>query len=112
MVKIRLIFRGGVQEVGRSSIELESNNVVMVFDFGVQVSEPPQYLNMPDYADSLVLSHAHLDHSGMAPALYERQSLPIYCTKPTSQLCQILQEDNLKVTERRGYALPYSKKDI
>jgi len=83
----------------------------MVFDLGVLVSEPPKYPLLPDYADSLTLSHAHLDHSGMAPALYKKQSLPIYATKLTHQLAQILQEDNLKVTQHEGYPLPYSQKD-
>ncbi|MDD5112242.1 MAG: MBL fold metallo-hydrolase [Candidatus Altiarchaeota archaeon] len=84
----------------------------MVFDLGVLVSEPPKYPTLPDYADSLTLSHAHLDHSGMAPALYKKQSLPIYATELTFQLSQVLQEDNIKVTEQQGYPLPYNPKDI
>jgi putative mRNA 3-end processing factor len=48
----------------------------------------------------------------MAPALYKRQSLPVYGTKLTLQLSHILQEDSLKVTELRGFPLPYRKKDI
>lgn len=112
MVKIRLTFLGGALEVGRSAMQLESNGTFMVFDFGIQVSEPPKYPAMPDHADSLIVSHAHLDHSGMAPALYKKQSLPSYATSLTFQLARILQEDNLKVTEQEGYPLAYLPEDI
>lgn len=112
VVKINLNFLGGALEVGRSAMLLESNGIVMVFDYGVQVSEPPKYPRMPDHADSLVLSHAHLDHTGMAPALFKKQSLPSYATSLTFQLARILQQDNLKVTEQEGYPLPYVQQDI
>jgi len=112
VVKIKISFLGGVQEVGRSAIKVESGGNVLMFDLGIAVSEPPLYPEMPDYADSLTLSHAHLDHSGMAPALYKRQSLPMYATPLTFQLSRILQEDNIKVTKERGYPLPYKNEDI
>ncbi len=49
---------------------------------------------------AVVLTHAHLDHSGYLPALV-RQGFrgPIYCTANTAALCQILLPDAAKLQE-------------
>lgn len=48
----------------------------------------------------LFLTHAHIDHSGLIPLLVkEGFSGPIYCTKATRQLCEILLMDSAKLQE-------------
>ena len=43
--------------------------------------------------DAVVLSHAHIDHSGRLPLLVKRGfSGPIYAHNATAELCHILQE--------------------
>ena len=76
-------------------------------DFGFEPSE----------VDFIILSHAHIDHSGLIPKLVQEGYLgTIYCTTPTRDLTETLlidsgeiQEDEVKYTNKRRAAegLPY-----
>jgi metallo-beta-lactamase family protein len=49
----------------------------------------------PATLDAVVLTHAHLDHSGYLPRLArDGFSGPIYCTRPTAELAAIVLEDS------------------
>lgn len=75
--------------------------------------------------DAVVLTHAHLDHSGAIPLLSKRGFRgKIYCTEPTLSLCEILlpdsgylQEEEARFANKKGFskhhpALPlYSLED-
>ena len=51
--------------------------------------------------DAVVLSHAHIDHSGRLPLLVKRGfSGPIYAQNATADLCHILLEDSASLAER------------
>jgi metallo-beta-lactamase family protein len=60
--------------------------------------------------DAVLLTHAHLDHSGYLPALVAQGfSGPVYCTDATRQLCEILlldaahlQEEEAAYRNRKG----------
>ncbi len=55
----------------------------------------------PDELDCVILSHAHLDHSGMLPKLVKAGFRgPIYCTTATRGLLRILLEDSYALYER------------
>ncbi len=74
---------------------------------------------------AVVLTHAHLDHSGYLPLLVKRGfSGPVYCTPATAELCKILlpdsghiQEEDAEYANRGGFskhhpALPlYTEED-
>lgn len=48
----------------------------------------------------LVLSHAHIDHSGLIPKLYsEGFRGPIFCTPATKGLCEVLLEDSAQIQQ-------------
>ncbi|AWL11907.1 Ribonuclease [Saliniradius amylolyticus] len=48
----------------------------------------------PRDIDAVVLSHAHLDHSGMLPKMiHQGFTGPIYCTKATAELLSVLLND-------------------
>ena len=61
--------------------------------------------------DAVVLTHAHLDHSGMVPLLYKYGYRgPIYCTKATYALCQLLLPDSAHIQEEDAKFLTTSLK--
>ncbi len=79
----------------------------------------------PKSIDAVVLTHAHLDHSGYLPLLVKNgYKGPIFCTEATADLCGILlpdsghlQEEDARYANRRGFskhrpALPlYTEED-
>lgn len=66
----------------------------------------------PRAVEAVVLTHAHLDHSGYLPLLVKRGFAgPIYCTEATAELCRILlpdsahlQEEDAERANRRRYS--------
>ncbi len=65
----------------------------------------------PDSIDAVVLTHAHLDHSGYLPKLVRDGFRgPVYCSSATADLCDILLKDSARIAEndaeyanRRGH---------
>ena len=52
----------------------------------------------PGSVDYLILSHAHIDHSGLIPRLVKKGFQgPIFCTPPTLELCKILLADSARI---------------
>jgi len=50
--------------------------------------------------DAVILTHAHIDHSGYLPALVrDGYRGPVYCTPPTEELCRILLPDSGRLNE-------------
>lgn len=56
--------------------------------------------------DAVILTHAHLDHSGYLPLLVRNGYRgPVYCTPGTADLCNVLLRDAAKLQEEEaGYA--------
>ncbi|MEZ5046423.1 MAG: MBL fold metallo-hydrolase [Chitinophagaceae bacterium] len=71
----------------------------------------------PEEIDYMILSHAHIDHSGLLPKLVkEGYKGPIYCTPATRALAEILLKDSAYIQEadvnfvnkrRAAQGLPY-----
>src|SRR5690349_17278748 len=54
----------------------------------------------PAKISCLILSHAHIDHSGLIPALAKDGfSGPVYCTGATLDLCGVLLQDSAFIQE-------------
>lgn len=118
---IRLATLGGFRQVGRSSLLLMTRESKVLVDCGVDVGSPDNgtpYLNAPEampleQLDAVVLTHAHLDHCGIVPALYKYgYDGPVYCTPPTRDLASLLQIDYIKVAFGEGKKPPYESPQI
>jgi len=112
VIKIQLKFHGGAREVGRSCFSLESGGFSLMLDCGVKLREEDGCPLLPDHTDALILSHAHLDHSGMIPALHREKNPQIYATDLTFELSHLLQRDSVKINKLRRQTHIYSNEDI
>jgi len=63
----------------------------------------------PRELDAIILSHAHLDHSGLLPIFYLGGSIPVYGVEPTFRLVDVLIKDFIHLS---GYYLPYEYIDL
>ena len=115
---IRITALGGFREVGRSCLLLQTPESKVLLDCGIKpgTNEFP-YLSVPEFdiksIDAIVLSHAHLDHCGLIPYLYEfGYEGPLYCTTPTRDLMVLLCMDYIELLQKEGEKAPYSTKGI
>ncbi len=119
---VKITALGAAREVGRSCFLLQTNNSNILLDCGLNVdtSEPTRaypYLNAMglalDKIDAVIITHAHLDHSGFLPYLYAYgYDGPTYCTPPTRDLMVLLQQDCINVLNSEGKTPPYTEKDV
>lgn len=119
---LRLTGLGGLSEVGRSCLLLETAETKILIDCGFNVGsrEPNQmfpHFNIPEFdiaeIDAVLVTHAHLDHSGLVPYLFKwGYRGPVYVNDATLSLMSLLQKDYIDVSEREGKIVPYSSRDI
>jgi len=93
---------GAANEVGRSGFLVNCNGTKLLLDYGVMFGRrgsPPQYpLHVkPKDLDAIIITHAHLDHSGNVPSLFVSGNTDVYATPPTFDLSKLLINDMLKI---------------
>jgi len=129
---MRIQFLGATGTVTGSKYLVEDGSRHVLIDCGLFQGlkqlrlrnwEPPPV--QPREVDAVVLTHAHIDHSGYLPLFFKRGFAgPVYCTPATRDLCEILlpdsgylQEEEAEYANRHGYskhspALPlYTERD-
>ncbi|HKQ12646.1 MAG TPA: MBL fold metallo-hydrolase [Steroidobacteraceae bacterium] len=129
---MQLTFLGATQTVTGSRYLLRCETGWMLVDCGL--FQGYKHLRLKNWArplfdlstlNAVVLTHAHLDHSGYLPLLVKQGFRgPIYATPPTIDLCRILlpdsghlQEEQAEFANRHGFskhspALPlYTERD-
>lgn len=106
-IKMKIHFLGAAQVVTGSNMLLETENRKILLDCGMfQGNRQLNRLNYkefpfnPEEVEMLILSHAHIDHSGRIPSLIKKGfKKKIYCTKATYDLCSIMLPDSGYVQE-------------
>lgn len=104
---MKITFMGATQEVTGSRTLIEQGDTKVLIDCGlfqgdVQLREQnwDPFPVDPHSIKSLVLTHAHIDHTGYIPAFVKKGFKgPIYCSKPTFELCKILLLDSAMIQE-------------
>lgn len=117
---VRVSFLGGAREVGRSCILVQTPESNVLLDCGVNVANDKNaypYVTASEFniqkLDAVVITHAHLDHSGFLPYLFKYgYKGPVYTTAPTRALMALLQLDYNDVVVKDGKSPLYSSKDI
>ena len=104
---MNITFYGAAQEVTGSCHMVEVAGHKFLIDCGLfQGSLTDQMLNYEEFpfniqeVEFVILTHAHIDHSGRIPKLYKAgYKNPVYCTSATRELCKIMLPDSGHIQE-------------
>ncbi len=107
---VRLKFLGAARTVTGSKYLVQSGGRKILVDAGIFQGEKELRLRNwdnppfnPAEIDAIVLTHAHIDHTGYLPLLVRRGfSGPIYCTAATAELTPILLADSAHLQEEEA----------
>lgn len=129
---MQLTFLGGVGTVTGSKYLLTSNTRRILVDCGLfqglkqlRLRNWSRFPIEPASIDTVVLTHAHIDHTGYLPLLVKNGFAgKVYCSEATRDFCRILlpdsahlQEEDARYANKRGFskhhpALPlYTQED-
>jgi len=102
---------GAAREVGRSAILIKGKKTNIILDYGVRTGREPAFpINVqPKDIDGVLITHAHLDHSGSTPMLYLSEGVDAYMTGVTADLSELLIEDLIGIS---GFYLPFEHREL
>ena len=101
---MKLTFFGAAKAVTGSCHCVECNGYKVLIDCGLQQGrdeiDNTQLDFMPGYIQDVIVTHAHIDHSGRIPLLIKQGfGGNIYCTRLTAQLLDIMLRDSAHIQE-------------
>ena len=102
---------GAARQVGRSAFLVTHRDSKILLDYGALTTKIPGFpMHVPPKdIKGIVLSHAHLDHSGAAPLHFLGGNMKMHATPVTSELSNILIQDFIKIS---GQYLPFEFLDL
>ncbi len=102
---VRVIPLGGVEEIGKNMVAIETSDAILVVDAGLQFKEPTmpgidyvlpntKYLEeRKDKIKALFITHGHLDHVGGIPFIIEKLGYPPVYTRPFGAMMVIKRQE-------------------
>ncbi|MEK6905510.1 MAG: MBL fold metallo-hydrolase, partial [Nanoarchaeota archaeon] len=118
---IRLSCLGASRQVGRACFLLQTPESRVLIDCGIDPSQEDAgaypYFDAPEFnigeIDAVVVTHSHLDHSGLIPYLFKfGYTGPVYCTLPTRDVMTLLQLDMIKIQRAEGKEPIYTSDEV
>ena len=111
-MKVEYIPLGGAGEVGASCGILRIGDRRLLIDAGMRPSARAGQDRLPaldrltvEPPEAILVTHAHIDHTGALPLASERfPTAPIYCTETTLLLTRLLLADSVRVMEAEHLA--------
>lgn len=102
---------GAARQVGRSAFLVSHKDTKILLDYGAMTTKVPGFPMhvQPKGIKAIVLSHAHLDHSGAAPLHFLAGDMKLHATPVTSELSNVLIQDFIKIS---GQYLPFEFLDL
>ena len=99
---MKLTFLGATHEVTGSCSLIEINGHNILVDCGMEqgadIFENQELPVNPAEIDCVLLTHAHIDHSGNLPLLYKNGFRgSVYATESTCSLCNIMLMDSAHI---------------
>ena len=118
---MKLQFLGAAGEVTGSCLRVESDGLAFLVDCGMfqgggrgRASAHEKNLRQigRDFGalEFVLLTHAHLDHSGLLPR-FAKRGPPIWCTKPTADLLGPMLRDSAHIQSRPRKHRPRRRKE-
>ena len=112
---MKLSFHGAAQTVTGSMHLVELNGSRLLLDCGLYQGRRKEAIEKnrnfpfdPKSIDAVVLSHAHIDHSGNLPNLIKQGfSGLIYCTPATADLTDVMVRDSGHIQEKQAESASY-----
>jgi metallo-beta-lactamase family protein len=105
---LHITFLGAAHTVTGSQYLIQINNHQLLLECGLFQGQRSAFYERnwnfaydPKTIDAVVLSHAHIDHSGNLPNLFKKGYMgPIYATPATAHLCDIMLRDSGHIHEQ------------
>jgi metallo-beta-lactamase family protein len=102
---MQITFLGAAGEVTGSQHLIETDSRRLLLDCGLfqgaeEETRPKnvKFRCVPRKLDAVILSHAHIDHSGNLPGLVKAGfKNPIYCTRATADIATMMLRDSAKI---------------
>jgi len=117
---VRVTFLGAARHVGRSCMLLQTPESKVLMDCGIDIASQDEsfpILDVPEFnlneLDAVILTHAHLDHSGLLPYLFKMGYRgPVYCTLPTRDIAALLGLDYISIAQKDARDSIFSSGDV
>lgn len=104
---MKITFLGAAGEVTGSQHLIETESKRILLDCGLFQGRDSdtgpknkKFRCNPRHVDCVVLSHAHIDHSGRLPALHRAGFRgPVYCTRATADIATMMLRDSARIQQ-------------